>query len=799
MSQFGEVIAPARLFAMQRFIVASAAIVLVAWLVSLLRGWYLLLLMPAWHNGFFAFLVACASFCLSYAWIAIKGTRILRYSADRFYKYDDSLSLKKAALEESCRQITFWGFLGGSFFILSAAAFYPHGVGDWIVGWLVSCARDANIYPDVAHQIYLRGTDGYWLSNRLSALSAGPDLGLMVKIATAFCFCWLPFKKLLTASSLMVSFVGRAADDVYKNQTFQALIDTLNADGRTVAVKDRHPVLSDVLRSLKWLILCYLALFWLVAFCPGWLGATIGRFLEFSVRSAHLTGFDSGLRIFLAAVVGVYATVPVAVMTSVFLPARKPATIAIMSDGLLFSASYMVPLQFRLLRALNDLWRVELKVNEKNHSHSVLSISFRSGGTFSCRLAQLVDKELLELLFHIYENARECSFDGEVLALKSKLAATYGSPVSGALALKYSPQIERPKRSFRPTLFVPHSEGCQIKDGLSVVKLLATQSFSVTYLARKQDSEGSNLCIVKQYFGPSNSALASQAIEALDHDYAMAKEALDDCIPKVYDSFQIGDSKYFCAEYVDGASLRKILTTRGIQSEAQTVNWALQLAELIVRLQEQNKPVLLRDITPDNIVMERTGKLRFVNFGAAREFNRIASGAVNGSLSYIAPEYLRGALSPSSQIYSFGCVLAFMLSGVDPLALTSVDLSNSATKHSQWLVEFVRRCTSVDEQERPDSFSSIVETLTSTLDNRHVNLSKEPSITDGANTAHAEDENGIWQTIDSNQSSTCEQDKQDRREPVAITMDNCDEVAAAIKVMDDSTMCTEVMERKKNI
>lgn len=791
MSQFGEVTAPARLFAMQRFIVASAVIVGVPRLISLLRDWYQLLWMPAWHDGFFLFLAVCAGFCLSYTGIAIHSTRLLKHSAERFYRNDDSRTLKKAALEETWRQVIFWGFLGGSLLILNATAFYPHGVGDWIAGWLMSCARDANISPDAVHHIYNRATEGYWLSDKFSGRANGPDLQLLTKVATSVCFSWLSFRKLQTLSSLVVSFVARAAQDSYRNQQCQALVDTLNARATTVAIKERHPMVCDVLRSLQWLILCYLGIFWLFAFCPGWLGATIGRFLEFSVRSANITGFDPGVRTFLSAVVAVYATVPVAVMTSVLLPARKPATVTVTNDGLLFSASYMVPLQFRLLRGMSDVQSVRLRTNEKNYSDSVLSLSFRSGGIFVCRLAQLVDRELLDLLYQINENARSCTFDNSVLELKSKLAARYGSPVAEPLAAKQFPQIEYCKNLFKPTMFVPHTEGSEIKAGLGVVKLLATQPFSATYLARRHDSEDSTVCIVKQYFMPSNNTSAARAMKVLEREYATVTESSKELLPIVDEVFQQGDSQYYCMEYVDGMSLRDILSSRGLQGEAQTVRLALQVIELLVQMQEQKQWILWRDITPDNLVMESSGKLRFINFGAGREFNRNVSGVVTGSLSYIAPEHLKGLSLSNSSIYSFGCLFAFMLTGVEPLPFQSVDLSLQATEHSQWLIDLVKRCTSVDELGRPSSFSAIAETLVWSLGKQDLSLPNHAPVADSSEYNASVHEDDSRRAVASFALSAY-------REPLSISMYRCNE-ESAINVLTDNVLCPEAMGLEKKL
>ncbi|MBX9694315.1 MAG: hypothetical protein K2Z81_18160, partial [Cyanobacteria bacterium] len=77
---------------------------------------------------------------------------------------------------------------------------------------------------------------------------------------------------------------------------------------------------------------------------------------------------------------------------------------------------------------------------------------------------------------------------------------------------------------------------------------------------------------------------------------------------------------------------------------------------------------------------------------------------------YIAPEQLRGKPTRQSDIYSFGCLLFFLLEGEDPRALKQCDL-DSRGQVSQEIVQLVKRCTEFDEQLRFDSFQEIVAVL----------------------------------------------------------------------------------------
>ena len=94
---------------------------------------------------------------------------------------------------------------------------------------------------------------------------------------------------------------------------------------------------------------------------------------------------------------------------------------------------------------------------------------------------------------------------------------------------------------------------------------------------------------------------------------------------------------------------------------------ALEAAHTLRDEQDQPCPVLHRDVTPPNILLDVVGVAKLADFGMARAMDRgrmTRPDIVKGKLSYLAPEMARGQdPTPQSDIYSLGVVMWEALAG----------------------------------------------------------------------------------------------------------------------------------------
>jgi len=131
-------------------------------------------------------------------------------------------------------------------------------------------------------------------------------------------------------------------------------------------------------------------------------------------------------------------------------------------------------------------------------------------------------------------------------------------------------------------------------------------------------------------------------------------------------------------EWVDGIDLRTMLKVENHMR--RPLSWGLvatiglRVLRGLAAAHERRlpdlkvSPVIHRDVSPQNILLALNGDVKLADFGMARARDRIAEhtapGFVKGTLSYMAPETLRGAQpTPSSDQFSIACTLWEVLAG----------------------------------------------------------------------------------------------------------------------------------------
>jgi serine/threonine protein phosphatase PrpC len=148
---------------------------------------------------------------------------------------------------------------------------------------------------------------------------------------------------------------------------------------------------------------------------------------------------------------------------------------------------------------------------------------------------------------------------------------------------------------------------------------------------------------------------------------------------------------YLLTEYVDGQTLRQWMLDHPRPDVEAVRGFVEQIARGLRAFHRLD--MLHQDLRPENIMIDRAGTLKIIDFGSVRVAGiaelegGIAAGAILGTEQYSAPEYFLGEPgSTRSDIYSLGVIAYEMLSGKLPYGAT---VSRSRTRDAQLQLAYV--------------------------------------------------------------------------------------------------------------
>lgn len=173
---------------------------------------------------------------------------------------------------------------------------------------------------------------------------------------------------------------------------------------------------------------------------------------------------------------------------------------------------------------------------------------------------------------------------------------------------------------------------------------------------------------VTVYGGNKANQFADGMAKFVDEAKRLAQFQSEAGIVRVYDSFEANNTAYIIMEYLDGETLTSFLEREGkIPSEK-----ALEMLTPVIHSLEviHKTGIIHRDIAPDNIMITKDGKVKLIDFGAAR----YATTSHSRSLTVIikpgySPEEQyrsRGDQGPHTDIYALGAVFYRMVTGITP-------------------------------------------------------------------------------------------------------------------------------------
>lgn len=239
----------------------------------------------------------------------------------------------------------------------------------------------------------------------------------------------------------------------------------------------------------------------------------------------------------------------------------------------------------------------------------------------------------------------------------------------------------------------------KVGEKYTVVDKLATGGQAVAYLARTESGE---TVVLKEFVlatGDGIEALVASASD-FENESSLLGQISHPQIVQMKEVFLADNRAYLVLEHVTGSTLRDYVKERGAVSAAQAKEFATQMCDVLTYLHSQTPPIIHRDFTPDNLLLQENGSIKLIDFSIAETPSKRTKSETAGKHSYTSPEQFRGEASTQSDLYALGSTLYYVLTGRDPVPISMSNPCDIDSKIPAKLGAIVAKATALQLEDR---------------------------------------------------------------------------------------------------
>ena len=159
-----------------------------------------------------------------------------------------------------------------------------------------------------------------------------------------------------------------------------------------------------------------------------------------------------------------------------------------------------------------------------------------------------------------------------------------------------------------------------------------------------------------------------QAIDRFRNELRFARKIGHRHVGRMFDLGEQDGQFFITMEYVEGENLKSFIRRSGHLTPKKAISLAKQVCEGLTEAHRLG--VIHRDLKPQNIMIDREGSARIMDFGIARftaTEGLTGSGVMIGTPEYMSPEQVEtGDVDQRTDIYALGIVLYEMVTGHVP-------------------------------------------------------------------------------------------------------------------------------------
>jgi len=217
-----------------------------------------------------------------------------------------------------------------------------------------------------------------------------------------------------------------------------------------------------------------------------------------------------------------------------------------------------------------------------------------------------------------------------------------------------------------------------------------------------------------------------RVVELFKQETVLARSITSENVVRIHDLGEAENTKYISMDFVEGQNLRDLIHSSGSLTISTAVKFGQQICSGLAAAHKEG--IIHRDLKPSNIMIDKTGRVRVMDFGLAKTIDREGAPGVRsvvGTPEYLSPEQARGEkLDQRTDIYALGLILYEMVTGRPVFEAES--LTEYIKKHceinpeppSRWnhmvpagLDSIILRCLKKDRNERYQTAEEVCQAL----------------------------------------------------------------------------------------